>query len=71
MLLLGRHTKTPAEGALRLAIGRFDRRFRAMEHAARRAGEDLQDLDSADLERKWEAAKGATAAPPTSDEEST
>jgi len=60
---LGRHTRTPAEDALRLAIARFDTRFRAMETAAREAGEALQALDSAELERMWGTAKRTTDAP--------
>ena len=65
---LGRHTRTPAEDALRMAIARFDKRFRAMETEARGQGETLAALDSADLERKWENAK-VTTDPPGPDEE--
>jgi len=57
---LGRHTRTPAEDALRMAIRRFDRRFREMEAAAQRSGEALEALDSAALEQHWNAAKAIT-----------
>lgn len=58
---VGRHTRTPAEGALRGAIDRFDTRFRAMEAAARASGVGLDARSPDELEALWQSAKQATA----------
>jgi MazG family protein len=58
---LGRHVKTPAEDALRGAIGRFDARFRAMEAQAAESGTALEHLSAEQLEVLWERAKRALA----------
>lgn len=59
---LGRHLDAPAEDALRGAIDRFDRRFRAMEAAAAVRGVALQALDETVLETMWQEAKRRLAA---------
>ncbi len=54
---LARHLGVDAEGALRAANRKFERRFRAME--ARLAGEGgVEQADSAQLDAAWEAVKG-------------
>jgi ATP diphosphatase len=59
---VGRHLQTPAEDALRGAVGRFDRRFRTMEAAAVEGGRSLQGLDADTLEAMWQEAKDLLAA---------
>ncbi len=59
---VGRHLQAPAEDALRGAVARFDRRFRAMEAAAEAQGRSLQGLDADTLETMWQEAKGLLAA---------
>jgi MazG family protein len=45
------------EDALRGTTGRFEARFRMMEHQARAEGKSLHDLDIDELDRYWDAAK--------------
>lgn len=59
---LGRHLRTPAEDALRGAIGRFDARFRQMETQASRAGVPLDERSADELESMWQDAKRVLAA---------
>ena len=47
------------EDALRAATGRFEARFRLMEHSARSEGAGLKGMPAEELDRRWEAAKGA------------
>jgi len=55
---VGRLAHQSAEMALRRALTRFDRRFRAMEDKVRRIGRDLHDLTPAELDALWNEAKG-------------
>ena len=54
---LARHLRLNPEDALRTGARRFYERFTQMEDAARREGKDLRELEMADLDRLWEAAK--------------
>ncbi len=45
------------EMALRRALARFERRFRTMEDAVRRAGRDMHDLTATELDALWNDAK--------------
>jgi MazG family protein len=45
------------EMALRRALARFARRFRAMEAAARESGRDIHALSAPELETLWQEAK--------------
>ncbi len=54
---LARHLKLDPEKALRRASGKFERRFRAAESAARNAGKKLEELDPRQLDALWKAAK--------------
>ena len=54
---LARKLDVDAEAALRAANSKFERRFRHMEQAARRAGNDFQALPLPALEELWNAAK--------------
>lgn len=54
---LSRHLGLDAEANLRHASSRFERRFSAMEEAARVDGHTLDSLDTAQLDDLWEAAK--------------
>lgn len=54
---LARHLELDAEEALRLANGKFSRRFTSMEAIARERGLLLADLSLAELEALWEEAK--------------
>jgi ATP diphosphatase len=56
---LARKLNIDAEGAMRDANAKFDRRFRAMEVRARANGRELADLDADELEELWQAAKTA------------
>jgi len=53
-----RHLGVDPERALREANGKFERRFRAMEALAARAGLDLRSLDAAQWDELWQGAKG-------------
>jgi tetrapyrrole methylase family protein/MazG family protein len=54
---LARYLELDAEESLRLANGKFYRRFASMEAIARERGLLLADLSLAELEALWEAAK--------------
>ena len=54
---VGRLADQSPEMALRRALTRFDRRFRAMEDKVRRTGRDLHDLTPAELDALWNEAK--------------
>ena len=54
---LARHLEIDPETALRLANGKFERRFRAIEAAAARQGREPADLRLGELEALWVAAK--------------
>jgi MazG family protein len=54
---LARYLELDAEEALRLANGKFSRRFTSMEAIARERGLLLADLALPDLEALWEEAK--------------
>jgi len=58
---LARKLDVDAESALREANGRFRRRFRHVEGAARRSGRSLSEMSLADMDVLWEAAKGEEA----------
>lgn len=57
MVSLARYLGLDAEEALRLANGKFLRRFTSMEAIARERGLLLTDLSLAELEALWEEAK--------------
>jgi len=50
------------ETALTAAINKFEQRFRSMENAFRRRGQDLDGATRGEMDRAWEAAKAQTAA---------
>ena len=54
---LARHAKVDPSAALRHANAKFERRFRAMEHAAQARGESLSQLDLAAQSQLWNEAK--------------
>lgn len=54
---LARHLDVDAEGALRRANLKFERRFRAMEAALAASGRAADEVDSETLEQLWLAAK--------------
>lgn len=54
---LARHLKLDPEKALRRASGKFSRRFRMAESAARAGGQELAQLDPEQLDNLWSAAK--------------
>jgi tetrapyrrole methylase family protein/MazG family protein len=56
---LARRLGIDAEGAMRDANAKFDRRFRYMETYARAAGRELGDMTLDELEDLWQAAKTA------------
>ncbi|HFD15022.1 MAG TPA: MazG family protein, partial [Rhodospirillales bacterium] len=56
---LARRLEVDPETALRLANGKFERRFRAMETAAAARGRRLEELAPEELEALWEEAKTA------------
>jgi len=55
---LCRHEGVDAEGALRRASVKFERRFRALEAAVAESGRSLDEMDIAALEAIWQAVKG-------------
>jgi tetrapyrrole methylase family protein/MazG family protein len=59
MANLARRLGIDAEGAMRDANAKFDRRFRYMETYARAAGRELGDMTLDELEDLWQAAKTA------------
>jgi len=56
-----RHLEVDAEGALRRANLKFERRFRAMEAALAASGRAADEVDSETLEQLWDVAKEAEA----------
>jgi tetrapyrrole methylase family protein/MazG family protein len=54
---LARHMRVNPEDALRGAAQRFDRRFKKMEESARQEDRDVREMDLAELDRLWQAAK--------------
>ena len=56
---LARKLAIDAEGAMRDANGKFDRRFRYMEQYALATGRELSDMTLDELEDLWQAAKTA------------
>ncbi len=54
---LARHLDVDPEKALSAANAKFERRFRAMESAVASAGQSMQAMPLADLERFWQRAK--------------
>ena len=54
---LGRHLPVAAEDALRMAISRFEERFRAVESGLASEGRGIHDTPPAELEARWRAAK--------------
>jgi MazG family protein len=54
---LARKLNLEPEDVLHGAIDRFASRVRQLEATAREAGEDLAQLDAAEIDRRWEAAK--------------
>ena len=56
---LARKLDLDPELALRAATDRFEGRFRHVEAAAAGAGEKLEDLSAAELQRRWDQAKAA------------
>lgn len=56
---VARHLGIDAEGALRVATGKFRGRFGGVEALARDRGTDLHDLSLAELDQLWEAVKAA------------
>jgi len=59
---LARKLNVDAEGALRAANAKFERRFRHIEAALRAANEDISQTPLVRLEALWEAAKAAERA---------
>jgi MazG family protein len=59
MVNLARRLNIDAEGAMRDANDKFNRRFRSMEAAALKAGRSLADMTLDDLEALWQEAKTA------------
>ena len=60
---LSRFLKIDPEIALKKANAKFSRRFRAMEHMARKSGREFKDLPRQEMESLWEAAKEAEGKP--------
>jgi MazG family protein len=59
MANLARRLGIDAEGAMRDANEKFDRRFRYMEQYALASGRNLADMTLDELEELWQAAKQA------------
>jgi MazG family protein len=62
---VARHLDVQAEMTLRDAVSRLTRRVAHVETTARASGRVLDDLDAAERDRLWEAAKVSTDAPKT------
>ena len=63
---LARKLRVDPESALRLANGKFTRRFRAVERRLAARGRTLHEATPAELEREWEAVKAVRPEPPDS-----
>jgi len=59
---VARHLDVQAEMTLRDAVSRLSRRVAHVENAARASGRVLDELDAAERDRLWDAAKAATEA---------
>jgi tetrapyrrole methylase family protein / MazG family protein len=59
---VGRHLDLVPEDALRLAVGKFDDRFRAMEHIVQERGQQLADMDLEAMDAVWNQVKESGAA---------
>jgi nucleoside triphosphate diphosphatase len=59
LVSLARHLRVDPEEALRLANGKFERRFRHVETRVARDGKALRDLSPAQLDVYWNEAKVA------------
>ncbi len=57
IVALARSMKVNPEDALRVAGRRFRDRFAATESAVRREGKSLADLDTAELQRRWDESR--------------
>ena len=56
---LSRHLDIDPESALRASNARFEQRFRHLELEVQRSGRQLKDLNAAELDALWNAAKSA------------
>lgn len=54
---LGRHLPVGAEDALRMAVARFEERFRVVEAGLQADGRGVHDTPPDELEARWRAAK--------------
>jgi MazG family protein len=54
---LARWLKTPAEDALRLAVRRFEERFRYVESRLAQRGQRIRDVEPSESDRLWREAK--------------
>ncbi len=61
---VGRFLPVVPEDALRLAVDKFDDRFRKMERIVEARGQQLSDLDLQALDVVWDEVKGASEARP-------
>ena len=61
MVNLARHLEVDAEGALRRASLKFERRFRSVEARLAAAGRTTEQADAAELEQLWNEVKAADA----------
>ena len=58
---LGRHLRVDADGALRQANAKFEKRFRKVEKRIREQGRSLGDATLAEMDALWESAKQTEA----------
>lgn len=54
---VGRFLKVSPEDALRLAVGKFERRFRTLEHRFRASGRDLEEAGLEEMDAVWDEIK--------------
>lgn len=54
---VGRFLKVSSEDALRLAVAKFEWRFRALEERFRSNGRDLEEVDLEEMDAVWEEIK--------------
>ncbi len=57
---VARFQKFSPEDALRQAVDKFERRFRAMEDNLRERGRMLEECDFEEMDQTWEQVKGKT-----------
>jgi MazG family protein len=60
---LARWLKTPAEDALRLAVRRFEERFRYVESRLAEGGQRIRDVEPSESDRLWREAKRVFGTP--------